>query len=294
MLTDPSALVLVPLVFGLLLLVRGLPAVAFRSAARRPATLASGLLLATSLPFLLIAAEIGESTGVLTSSQAGALALSWFVFGHLPASRRPGSGRYGAQVEIRGSAGSGDAVDGAVEAPRQRRAGRAGGRPPPGPGRGDLPRPRPGLVTDDAATRRRLRRVDGHRRGGRAGDLARGRPRCRQVRGPVLVAHLGAADLRQPGQATRHAGEPDPAGRDADCDAERHSGPSRFRPSGEEWAGYWTPEGQPVGLGAGGTAVDRRGAGVADRGRCRRSRSARRRWSRCATSTAWTVRRSPT
>jgi RNA polymerase sigma-70 factor (ECF subfamily) len=22
--------------------------------------------------------------------------------------------------------------------------------------------------------------------------------------------------------------------------------PSRFRPSGEEWAGYWTPEGQPV------------------------------------------------
>jgi Kef-type K+ transport system membrane component KefB len=74
-LTDPSALVLVPLVFGLLLLVRGLPALAFRSQLGDRGTVASGLLLATSLPFLLIAGEIGVSTGVLTPSRAGALAL---------------------------------------------------------------------------------------------------------------------------------------------------------------------------------------------------------------------------
>jgi Kef-type K+ transport system membrane component KefB len=75
-LTDPSALVLVPLVFVLLLLVRGLPALTFRSRLGSRATVASGLLQATSLPFLLIAGEIGESTGVLTPSRAGALALA--------------------------------------------------------------------------------------------------------------------------------------------------------------------------------------------------------------------------
>lgn len=78
-LTDPSALVLVPLVFGLLLLVRGVPALAFRSRLGPHATTASGLLLATSLPFLLIAGEIGESSGVLTPSRAGALALAGLV-----------------------------------------------------------------------------------------------------------------------------------------------------------------------------------------------------------------------
>ncbi|MDP9220540.1 MAG: cation:proton antiporter [Actinomycetota bacterium] len=75
-LTDPSALVLVPLVFVLLLAVRGLPALAFRHELGGRSTLASGLLLATSLPFLLIAAEIGQSTGVFTPSQAGALAMA--------------------------------------------------------------------------------------------------------------------------------------------------------------------------------------------------------------------------
>jgi Kef-type K+ transport system membrane component KefB len=75
-LTDPSALVLVPLVFGLLLAVRGLPALAFRNELGGRATVASGALLATSLPFLLIAAEIGQSAGVLTASRAGALALA--------------------------------------------------------------------------------------------------------------------------------------------------------------------------------------------------------------------------
>jgi Kef-type K+ transport system membrane component KefB len=78
-LTDPSALVLVPLVFGLLLAVRGLPALAFRSTLDRRATVASGALLATSLPFLLIAAEIGQSAGVLSASRAGALALAGLV-----------------------------------------------------------------------------------------------------------------------------------------------------------------------------------------------------------------------
>jgi Kef-type K+ transport system membrane component KefB len=73
--TDPAALALVPLVLALLLVVRGVPVLAFRHQLSARETVASGLFLATSLPFLLIAGEIGQSTGVLTASQAGALAL---------------------------------------------------------------------------------------------------------------------------------------------------------------------------------------------------------------------------
>lgn len=73
---DASALAIVPLVLALLLVVRAVPALAFRAVLGTRATVASGLLLATSLPFLLIAGEIGQSTGVLTSSRAGALALA--------------------------------------------------------------------------------------------------------------------------------------------------------------------------------------------------------------------------
>jgi Kef-type K+ transport system membrane component KefB len=78
-LSDPSVLVLMPLVFALLVVVRAVPALAFRSRLGGRATLGSGLFLATSLPFLLVAAEIGESTGVLTSSQGGALTLAGLI-----------------------------------------------------------------------------------------------------------------------------------------------------------------------------------------------------------------------
>ena len=73
---DPSALALVPLVLALLLLVRAVPAVALRRRLDTRQQLAAGLLLATSLPFLLVAAEIGQNAGVLTANQGGALALS--------------------------------------------------------------------------------------------------------------------------------------------------------------------------------------------------------------------------
>jgi len=72
---DPAALVLVPLVLALLLVVRGVPAVAFRRFDTRQ-KVAAGLLLATSLPFLLVAAEIGQTSGVLTANQAGGLTLA--------------------------------------------------------------------------------------------------------------------------------------------------------------------------------------------------------------------------
>ena len=73
---DPSALALVPLVLALLLLVRAVPAVALRRRLDTGLQVAAGLLLATSLPFLLVAAEIGQNARVLTASQGGALAVS--------------------------------------------------------------------------------------------------------------------------------------------------------------------------------------------------------------------------
>ena len=73
---NPSALALVPLVLAMLLLVRAVPAVALRRRLDARQQVAAGLLLATSLPFLLVAAEIGQSAGVLTPDQGGALGLS--------------------------------------------------------------------------------------------------------------------------------------------------------------------------------------------------------------------------
>src|SRR4051794_1191810 len=70
---DPSALVRVPVFLAALLVVRGVPAVLFvRSLGRRGAT-AAGLLQATSLPFLVTAAQIGTATGRLSGTNAAAL-----------------------------------------------------------------------------------------------------------------------------------------------------------------------------------------------------------------------------
>ena len=74
--TDPHALILVPVLLGLLILVRGVPSWLYRHQLGRTQVVASGMLLATSLPFLLVAAEIGASAGLLTTSQAGALPLA--------------------------------------------------------------------------------------------------------------------------------------------------------------------------------------------------------------------------
>ena len=77
--TDPHALALVPVLLGLLVLVRGVPAALYRHQLGRTQVVASGTLLATSLPFLLVAAEIGASAGILTASQAGALPLAGLI-----------------------------------------------------------------------------------------------------------------------------------------------------------------------------------------------------------------------
>jgi Kef-type K+ transport system membrane component KefB len=69
----PSGLVRVPVLLAALLVVRGLPAVLLvRSLGRRGAA-AAGLLQATSLPFLVTAAQIGTATGRLSGTNAAAL-----------------------------------------------------------------------------------------------------------------------------------------------------------------------------------------------------------------------------
>jgi Kef-type K+ transport system membrane component KefB len=73
LLSHPSALAQVPLFLVALLLVRGLPALLYvRSTGRRLAA-AGGLLQATSLTFVIVAAEIGTETGKLTPVTADAL-----------------------------------------------------------------------------------------------------------------------------------------------------------------------------------------------------------------------------
>jgi Kef-type K+ transport system membrane component KefB len=70
---EPSAFVRVPVFLAALLAVRGVPAVVFaRSLGARGAT-ATGLLQATSLPFLVTAAQIGTATGRLSGTNAAAL-----------------------------------------------------------------------------------------------------------------------------------------------------------------------------------------------------------------------------
>jgi Kef-type K+ transport system membrane component KefB len=73
LLAAPSALLQVPVFLLALLVVRGLPAVLYRRLLGRPGWLAAGLLQATSLPFLVTAAQIGTETGRLSATTAAAL-----------------------------------------------------------------------------------------------------------------------------------------------------------------------------------------------------------------------------
>jgi Kef-type K+ transport system membrane component KefB len=69
----PAALAAVPAFLLALLVVRGLPALAFRAELSRRELAATGLLQATSLPFLLAAAEIGLEMRLLDPAVAAAL-----------------------------------------------------------------------------------------------------------------------------------------------------------------------------------------------------------------------------
>jgi Kef-type K+ transport system membrane component KefB len=69
---EPSELVKVPLFLFALLLVRGVPAFVFRPVLGTRCSVAAGLLLATSLPFIVAATQIGQSLGVITRGTAAA------------------------------------------------------------------------------------------------------------------------------------------------------------------------------------------------------------------------------
>jgi Kef-type K+ transport system membrane component KefB len=70
---EPTALLRVPVLLMALLVVRGLPAVLYRRSLGRVGAVAAGLLQATSLPFLVTAAQIGTATGRLSGTTAAAL-----------------------------------------------------------------------------------------------------------------------------------------------------------------------------------------------------------------------------
>jgi Kef-type K+ transport system membrane component KefB len=73
LLTNPAALAEVPLFLAALLLVRGLPALMYVRFAGRRRARAAGLLQATTLTFVIVATQIGLSTGKITPTAAGSL-----------------------------------------------------------------------------------------------------------------------------------------------------------------------------------------------------------------------------
>ncbi|HXZ72741.1 MAG TPA: cation:proton antiporter, partial [Streptosporangiaceae bacterium] len=73
LLTNPAALAEVPLFLAALLLVRGLPALLYTRFAGRRRAVAAGLLQATTLTFVIVAAQIGLADGKLTPTAAASL-----------------------------------------------------------------------------------------------------------------------------------------------------------------------------------------------------------------------------
>jgi Kef-type K+ transport system membrane component KefB len=73
LLEDPSALLRVPLFLLALLIVRGAPALLSVRRLGRSHAVASGLLQATSLPFIVTASQIGVAAGLMTPVTAAAL-----------------------------------------------------------------------------------------------------------------------------------------------------------------------------------------------------------------------------
>jgi Kef-type K+ transport system membrane component KefB len=76
---EPTVLLRVPVFLLALLLVRGVPALVFRPVLGTRRSVAAGLLLATSLPFIVAATEIGQSLGVITRGTAAAFVTAGLV-----------------------------------------------------------------------------------------------------------------------------------------------------------------------------------------------------------------------
>ncbi|HEX5812356.1 MAG TPA: cation:proton antiporter, partial [Pseudonocardia sp.] len=79
LIAHPAALAAVPGFILALLIVRALPAVAFRRDLERRELVAVGLLQATSLPFLLAAVEIGREMGLLDPAVGAGLVAAGLV-----------------------------------------------------------------------------------------------------------------------------------------------------------------------------------------------------------------------
>ena len=94
---EPAALLRVPLFLLALLVVRGLPALLYRRELGGRATVAAGLLQATSLPFLVAATQIGVAVGLMPPVNAagvvwaGLLSVLIFPAAALGLLRRPKS-----------------------------------------------------------------------------------------------------------------------------------------------------------------------------------------------------------
>jgi Kef-type K+ transport system membrane component KefB len=73
LLDDASNLAMVPIFLAALLVVRGLPAVVYRGFVGRQRATIAGLLQATSLPFIVAAAAIGQELGLMDAAEASAL-----------------------------------------------------------------------------------------------------------------------------------------------------------------------------------------------------------------------------
>jgi Kef-type K+ transport system membrane component KefB len=111
LLQSPSDLLRVPVFFVLLLVARGVPALLFSRELGRRGTVATGMLLATSLPFIVTASQIGLLTGRLSETTATALVcaglLSVLVLPSLAVAQALRSGRAEPGA---GSRGGGRAV----------------------------------------------------------------------------------------------------------------------------------------------------------------------------------------
>lgn len=79
LLDDPSRLAPVPVFLAALLVVRGLPALAFHGTLGWRGSFSSGLLLATSLPFIVAATQIGVAAGTLTPEIAAAMVAAGLI-----------------------------------------------------------------------------------------------------------------------------------------------------------------------------------------------------------------------
>jgi Kef-type K+ transport system membrane component KefB len=115
LLHNPSALVRVPVFLLALLVVRGLPALLGLRASGPRATLARGLLQATSLPFIVTATQIGVALGKITPVTAAALVcaglLSVMIFPLLALGLlRGGKPEPGPQSEETGAAAAAEPV----------------------------------------------------------------------------------------------------------------------------------------------------------------------------------------